>query len=305
MRIGLTYDLRAEYLAAGYGEEETAEFDRPDTIEAIEAAVAALGHQTDRIGHARQLVERLAAGRPLGPGVQHRRGAARRGPRGAGAGDPRRLPDPLHVLRPPGHWPLPAQGADEAGRPRRPACPRPISPSSSGPRTSTRVDLPYPLFAKPVAEGTGKGIDADLEDPRPPRTLARGLRASCLGRFRQPVLVETSCPAASSPSASGAPAREAEVLGTHGNRPPARGRGRRLLLRQQGALRGTGRVPAGRRRPATPRSAGPRQSPWPPGGRWAAATPAASTCGPTRTASPSSSKSTRWPACIPNTPTCP
>ena len=32
MRVGLTYDLRSEYLAAGYGEEETAEFDRADTI---------------------------------------------------------------------------------------------------------------------------------------------------------------------------------------------------------------------------------------------------------------------------------
>ena len=29
MIIGLTYDLRQEYLAAGYSEEQTAEFDRP------------------------------------------------------------------------------------------------------------------------------------------------------------------------------------------------------------------------------------------------------------------------------------
>ena len=28
MRIGLTYDLRQDYLAAGHSEEETAEFDR-------------------------------------------------------------------------------------------------------------------------------------------------------------------------------------------------------------------------------------------------------------------------------------
>ena len=42
-RVGLTYDLRAEYLAAGYGEEETAEFDRPDTIDAIEGALQELG----------------------------------------------------------------------------------------------------------------------------------------------------------------------------------------------------------------------------------------------------------------------
>ena len=61
MKIGLTYDLRSEYLAAGYGEEETAEFDRDDTIEALEKTLAGLGHQPDRIGHARSLIQRLAA----------------------------------------------------------------------------------------------------------------------------------------------------------------------------------------------------------------------------------------------------
>src|SRR6187402_1863912 len=62
MRIGLTYDLREEYLAAGFSEDETAEFDRPDTIEHLENALRRLGHVTDRIGHARQLVARLAHG---------------------------------------------------------------------------------------------------------------------------------------------------------------------------------------------------------------------------------------------------
>ena len=38
MHIGLTYDLRDEYLAAGYSEEETAEFDRVGTIDAIDGA---------------------------------------------------------------------------------------------------------------------------------------------------------------------------------------------------------------------------------------------------------------------------
>ena len=62
MRIGLTYDLRQEYLAAGYSPEETAEFDRPETIDAIEHSLGLLDHQTDRIGNVRQLVTRLAAG---------------------------------------------------------------------------------------------------------------------------------------------------------------------------------------------------------------------------------------------------
>ena len=32
MKIGLTYDLRQDYLAEGYSEEETAEFDREHRI---------------------------------------------------------------------------------------------------------------------------------------------------------------------------------------------------------------------------------------------------------------------------------
>jgi D-alanine-D-alanine ligase len=32
VRIGITFDLRNDYLAAGFDEEETAEFDREDTV---------------------------------------------------------------------------------------------------------------------------------------------------------------------------------------------------------------------------------------------------------------------------------
>ena len=62
MKVGLTYDLRAEYLALGYDDQETAEFDRADTIDAIEGALQALGHATERIGHVRDLTRQLASG---------------------------------------------------------------------------------------------------------------------------------------------------------------------------------------------------------------------------------------------------
>ena len=58
----MTYDLRDDYLAEGYGEEETAEFDHPLTIAAIEDALRNLGYETDRIGHIRALAKRLVAG---------------------------------------------------------------------------------------------------------------------------------------------------------------------------------------------------------------------------------------------------
>ena len=62
MNVGITYDLRDEYRAAGYGEEETAEFDRGDTIDAIKKTLQDLGYATDCIGHAKHLVMRLARG---------------------------------------------------------------------------------------------------------------------------------------------------------------------------------------------------------------------------------------------------
>src|SRR5690554_4051229 len=62
MRVGLTYDLRQDYLAAGHGLEETAEFDSIETIEAIEGALRRYGLAPDRIGNLRQLAARLVAG---------------------------------------------------------------------------------------------------------------------------------------------------------------------------------------------------------------------------------------------------
>ena len=62
MRIGVTYDLRSDYLALGYGEEETAEFDAEETIAAVCEALADLGHQPVRIGGIQPLTQALAAG---------------------------------------------------------------------------------------------------------------------------------------------------------------------------------------------------------------------------------------------------
>ena len=64
MRIGMTYDLRDDYLAAGMNEEETAEFDKISTIEAIDNAIRMMGHDTVRIGNVTSLVDH-EAGRPV------------------------------------------------------------------------------------------------------------------------------------------------------------------------------------------------------------------------------------------------
>jgi D-alanine-D-alanine ligase len=62
MNIGFTYDLKDDYLAAGFTVEQAAEGDRSDTIDAIEKALKDLGHTVDRIGNVSGLVQRLAAG---------------------------------------------------------------------------------------------------------------------------------------------------------------------------------------------------------------------------------------------------
>jgi D-alanine-D-alanine ligase len=61
MIVGLCFDLRSWYLEQGYSWEETAEFDKEETIEGIETALHELGYNTSRIGNVFQLVEALAA----------------------------------------------------------------------------------------------------------------------------------------------------------------------------------------------------------------------------------------------------
>src|SRR5690606_1491267 len=62
MLIGLTYDLKDDYLARGFSEAEVAEFDSRETIDAVAGALTALGHDCVRIGHVRALAERLVSG---------------------------------------------------------------------------------------------------------------------------------------------------------------------------------------------------------------------------------------------------
>jgi len=191
MRVGITYDLRQDYLAMGYGEEEAGEFDRADTIDAIAQTLADLGHAPDRVGHVRRLVERLAQGERwdlvfnIAEGL---RGYAREAqvPALLEAYDiPYTFSDPL-VLALTLHKGHCNRLARSFGVPVA---------DFSVVRTLAdveRVTLPYPLFAKPIAEGTGKGVAAD-SIIREPAALA-AVCGRLLARFEQPVLVETYLP---------------------------------------------------------------------------------------------------------------
>lgn len=191
MRVGLTYDLRAEYLAAGYGEEETAEFDRADTVDAIEGAVRQLGHQTDRIGNVHQLVARLAAGDRwdlvfnIAEGL-HGIGRESQVPALLDAYDiPYTFSDPLVAA-------LTLHKAMTKRVLRDLNLPTPDFFVVETEADVARVNLPYPLFVKPVAEGTAKGIDGDSKVGSRDE-LARVCRR-LLATYRQPALVETYLP---------------------------------------------------------------------------------------------------------------
>src|SRR5690554_3697607 len=63
MKIGLTYDLKDDYLKMGLSDEEAAEFDAIETIAGIDEALHSLGYQVERIGNIFALDRQLAAGK--------------------------------------------------------------------------------------------------------------------------------------------------------------------------------------------------------------------------------------------------
>lgn len=191
MLIGLTYDLRQEYLDTGFTEDETAEFDRISTVEAIEAALRELGHTTDRIGHARQLVARLAKGDEwdlvfnIAEGLC---GVAREAQVPAILdvyGIPYTFSDPL-VLALTLHKGMTKTLVAAGG------VPTPHFAVVERLSDVEEIDLPFPLFAKPVAEGTGKGVTpaSKVQD----RATLALVCEKLLVRYEQPVLVETYLP---------------------------------------------------------------------------------------------------------------
>jgi D-alanine-D-alanine ligase len=191
MLIGFTYDLRSDYLAEGYGEEETAEFDQLGTIEAIESALRQLSHEVDRIGHARSLVERLVRGDRwdlvfnICEGL---RGAARES----------QVPALLDVYEIPYTFADPAVLAvclDKALTKtvvRAAGLPTPDWHVVRDLDDLTSFSLPFPVIAKPIAEGTGKGIDAasKVVDDASLRKICRRLLAT----YQEPVLIEQFLP---------------------------------------------------------------------------------------------------------------
>ena len=211
MTVGLTYDLRSEWLSQGYSELETAELDREETVDAIEAAVRAGGCTTERIGNHRSLMAALLDGRRWDLVFNICEGMYGLGREALVPAllDAWRIPytfsDPV-VLGVALHKGLTKRVVRDAGVP---------TPSFAVVETveeARAVTLRYPLFAKPVAEGTGKGITAasKIETPRDLAAVCERL----LDAYRQPVLVEEYLPGREFTTGVVGTGDTAEVIGT-------------------------------------------------------------------------------------------
>jgi D-alanine-D-alanine ligase len=210
MRIGVTYDLRSEYLAMGYSEEDTAEFDSEITIDAICDTLAAQGWKPVKIGGIKKLAEALVKGErwdAVFNFCEGMKGLAREAqvPTLLDAYDiPYVFSDSLtmaltldkamtkHVVR--------SQGI--------PTAEFTVIEKASD---ISKVSLPFPLFLKPMAEGSGKGVNArsKVEDRKALSTVAKDL----LRKYNQPVLVEAFLPGREFTVGITGTAEDAQVLG--------------------------------------------------------------------------------------------
>lgn len=191
MRTGLTYDLRDDYLAEGYSAEETLEFDRKDTIDSIEHTLRDLGYLTDRIGNIKSLVRRLASGDRWDIVFNIAEGVAGFGREAQvpaildAYGIPYTFSDPL-ILTLTLHKGMTKHIIRDLG------IPTPDFTVIENEGDIESVAMSFPLFAKPVAEGTSKGITAASKITSRERLFH--VCRTLLTTFRQPVIVERFLP---------------------------------------------------------------------------------------------------------------
>jgi D-alanine-D-alanine ligase len=191
MKVGLTYDLRSWYLDRGYSMEDTAEFDKQETVDALDGALHKMGFETDQIGNAFQLIESLAAGKKWDFVLNIAEGLY-------GDGRESVVPAILDQYKIPYVFSGPViLGVSLNKYLTRLIVSSAGVPVSPGILISTADDiskcnLKYPLFIKPVSEGTGKGITEKsmLNNANELKEMAEWI----LSRFNQPALVEEYLP---------------------------------------------------------------------------------------------------------------
>src|SRR5664280_2012049 len=172
MKVGLTYDLRSWYIDRGYSMDETAEFDK---------------QETEPIGNTFQLVEALAAGKRWDIVFNIAEGLY-------GDGRESVVPAILDQYKIPYVFSGPVIMGLSLNKHLAKlvvaAAGVPVSPGKliSKIQDLDNCNLKFPLFIKPVSEGTGKGI-TDKSLVRTYAELSKMVEW-ILDEFRQPALVE-------------------------------------------------------------------------------------------------------------------
>lgn len=191
IKVGLAFDLRGDYIKLGYSNEDVAEFDETETIDALEGALSSMGLEVVRIGNIFGLVNFLVSGNRCDLVFNICEGMF-------GAAREAQVPCLLEAYQIPYIFSGPEVlnltldksltklVAEQAGIPT--AKYKVISQLSD----IQLININYPLFVKPLAEGTSKGIDG-YSLVNGPQELEKSA-AYLLKAFRQPVLVETFLP---------------------------------------------------------------------------------------------------------------
>jgi D-alanine-D-alanine ligase len=187
MEIGLAYDLRSDFARDGGPDDRLEEFDSVETVEAVAAALEACGYSARPLGGGRALLRELFDRPPdlvfnMAEGDGTRSREARVPAACELLGIPYTHSDPL-TLAATLDKAVAKQLVAAAGVPT----PRWQLLHAAG----EEIALDFPVIAKPVAEGSSKGLRLssrcdDADELRP--HLARLLQD-----YRQPVLVEEFC----------------------------------------------------------------------------------------------------------------
>lgn len=195
LHLALCYDLKRDYLAAGFSPEEVMELDEEDTIAALESGLVQNGHRVERAGRGVDLARRLAAGERwdlvfnIAEGIRGRSREAQVPALCELFDQPYTFSDPLTcglTL----DKPLAKRLVRDSGLPTAPFMV--VETWEEAARLAEAATLEPPLFTKPVAEGSSKGVTARSRVDRLadlPEVCAELLRS-----FRQPVLVERYLP---------------------------------------------------------------------------------------------------------------
>ena len=191
MKVGLTYDLRSWYTDRGYSMDETAEFDKQETVDALDNALKLMGHETELVGNAFQVIEALAAGKKWDMVFNIAEGLY-------GDGRESVIPAMLDQYRIPYVFSGPVIMGLSLNKHLAKlvvaASGVPVSPGFliSELNDLEKCNLAYPLFVKPVSEGTGKGITARslVQSPAELEKMVVWI----LSEFRQPALAEEYLP---------------------------------------------------------------------------------------------------------------